>query len=52
MDHLSPLLAPMTIALACVTWHARRLGNERRDVALLAAFTSASAVAGAAVTAL
>ena len=52
MDHLAPLLALIATALAGVAWHAWKLGNERRDVALLAAFALASGVASAAVAAL
>jgi len=38
MDTTVLLLAIMTIALLAVTFHAWRLGNERRDIALLGAF--------------
>jgi hypothetical protein len=38
MDTLTPLAAVMTITLAAVTFHAWRLGNEKRDVALLGVF--------------
>ncbi|HZF79919.1 MAG TPA: hypothetical protein VEZ89_09010 [Rubrivivax sp.] len=48
MDEFSPLLAIVALSLAGVTWHAWRLGNERRDVALLAAFAMAGGVASAA----
>jgi hypothetical protein len=39
MDHITLMLAVLTLGMAGVTWQARRLGNERRDVRLLGAFT-------------
>lgn len=36
MDTFTLLLVASALAMLGVTWHARRLGNERRDVALLA----------------
>jgi len=44
------LFAIMTAALTGVTYHAWRIGNERRDVALLAVFAGLFA-AGTAVAA-
>jgi hypothetical protein len=44
------LLAIMTVAMIGVTYHAWRLGNEKRDVVLLAVFAVLFA-AGTAVTA-
>jgi hypothetical protein len=41
------LLTILTFFLAAVTLHARRLGNEKRDVALLGVF---SALMGAGTT--
>ena len=40
MDTTTTLLLLMTLVMLGVTWQARRLGNERRDVALLAVTTS------------
>ena len=37
MHTTTVLLAIMTVAMLGVTFHAWRLGNEKRDVALLAA---------------
>jgi uncharacterized membrane protein YadS len=39
MDTGTLLLAMMTVTLVGATFHARRLGNEKRDVALLGAFS-------------
>jgi hypothetical protein len=39
MDTGTLILAILTTALAGVTFHAWRLGNERRDVALLGTFS-------------
>jgi hypothetical protein len=39
MDTATFLLALLTVTLAGVTFHAWRLGNERRDVALLGVFS-------------
>jgi hypothetical protein len=44
------ILGIMTIALVCVTIHAWRLGNERRDVVLLGTFAGLFGVGTAAVT--
>jgi len=44
------LLAIMTVALTGVTYHAWRIGNEKRDIALLAVFAGLFA-AGTAVAA-
>jgi hypothetical protein len=33
------LLATLAVALAFATWHARHVGNDRRDIALLGATT-------------
>ncbi len=50
MDVPSLLLAALAVALVVAAWEARRLGNDRRDVTLLAMGagllgTSAAAVA-------
>ena len=37
MDNLVPFLGLMTATLFAVTFHAWRLGNDKRDVALLGA---------------
>lgn len=37
MNTVLLLFAIATVTMAVVTWHAWRLGNERRDVALLGA---------------
>jgi len=34
MDTTSGLLLALTVTVAGVAWHAHRIGNERRDVAL------------------
>jgi hypothetical protein len=39
MDITTPLLAILTLCLVGVTIHAWRLGNEKRDVALLGVFS-------------
>ncbi len=51
MDTLAWLLLLLTGTMFAVTWHAHRIGNERRDVALLGAIagllvasTAASAI--------
>ncbi len=41
MDTATLLPALMTVVLLGVTFHAWRLGNDRRDVALLGAFSGA-----------
>lgn len=41
MNTTTSLLAVMTVTLLYVTWQAWRLGNEKRDVALLGAFGGA-----------
>jgi hypothetical protein len=51
MDTSTLLFAIMTICLAGVTFHAWRLGNEKRDVVLLGVF-SALMGAGTAVAAI
>jgi hypothetical protein len=51
MDTSTLLFALMTIGLAGVTFHAWRLGNEKRDVVLLGVF-SALMGAGTAVAAI
>ena len=51
MDTGTLLLVILTLCLACVTFHAWRLGNEKRDVVLLAVF-SVLMGAGAAVAAI
>jgi uncharacterized membrane protein YadS len=50
MDSTTIAFGLMTLTLAGVAWHARRLGNDRRDVALLGAFSGLCGV-GAAVAA-
>jgi len=50
MDTNTTLLAILTLCLVGVTFHAWRLGNEKRDVALLGVF-SALMGAGTAVAA-
>lgn len=44
MDTLTIVLVVLTASLLWVTWQAKRLGQERRDVALLAAVTGALGV--------
>jgi hypothetical protein len=39
MDPITIILSALTPCLAGVTWHARRLGNEQRDMRLLGALT-------------
>lgn len=39
MDPVTIVLIVLTACMAGVTWHARRLGNEQRDVRLLGAIT-------------
>lgn len=51
MDTSTLLLALLTATLACVTFHAWRLGNEKRDVALLGVFSGLCGV-GTAATAI
>jgi cbb3-type cytochrome oxidase subunit 3 len=51
MDNSTLLFAILTICLVGVTLHAWRLGNEKRDVALLGVF-SALLGAGTAVAAI
>ena len=51
MDNSTLLFAILTICLVGVTFHAWRLGNEKRDVALLGVF-SALLGAGTAVAAI
>jgi hypothetical protein len=51
MDSGTLLLAILTATLLGVTFHAWRLGNDRRDVALLGVFTGLLGT-GTAVTAL
>lgn len=51
MDTSTLVLALLTATLVGVTFHAWRLGNEKRDVGLLGVF-SALLGAGAAVTAI
>jgi hypothetical protein len=36
MDSIFWMLLALTVTMSGVTWHSRRLGNEGRDVALLA----------------
>ena len=49
MNTITLLLAILTVTLVGVTFHAWRLGNEQRDVALLGVF-SALCGAGTAAT--
>lgn len=51
MDTSTLLLVILTLCLAGVTFHARRLGNGKRDVVLLGVF-SALMGAGTAVAAI
>ena len=51
MDIETLLLGIVTITLIGVAWHAARLGNERRDVVLLAVLGILSGI-GTATTAL
>lgn len=51
MDTATTLFAVMTLVLLWVSFQARRLGNEKRDVALLGTLTGLGGV-GTAVTAL
>ncbi len=39
MDSITLLLSIMTLCLIGVTFHAKRLGNEKRDVVLLGVFS-------------
>lgn len=48
MDTATLLLGIMTVVLVGVTLHAWRLGNEKRDVALLGAFAGLAGVGTAA----
>lgn len=50
MDSSTIAFGLMTLTLAGVAWHARRLGNDGRDVVLLGAFSGLCGV-GAAVAA-
>ncbi len=49
MDPLFWMLSLLALAMAGVTWHARRLGNERRDISLLGTVAALLAVGSAAV---
>jgi len=51
MDTLTILLFVLAVAMLGVIWQARRLGNERRDIALLA-LTAGLLGGGSAVSAL
>jgi hypothetical protein len=51
MDTSTLVFAILTICLVCITFHAWRLGNEKRDVLLLGVF-SALMGAGTAVAAI
>jgi hypothetical protein len=51
MDDLTLVLSSMAACLVVASAHARRLGNEKRDVALLAV-TAGLLVAGSAASAL
>ena len=51
MDTSTLLFAILAATLVCVTFHVWRLGNEKRDVALLGVFSGLCAV-GAVVTAI
>ena len=51
MDTTTLVFAILTATLAAVTFHAWRLGNEKRDVALLGVFGGLCGV-GAVVTAI
>lgn len=44
MDTGTLIFAILTATLAAVTFHAWRLGNEKRDVALLGVFSGLSGV--------
>ncbi|MFG6465171.1 hypothetical protein [Roseateles sp. BYS87W] len=48
MDTLTLLCTLMAVVLAAATWQARRIGNDRRDVALLGVSGGVAAL-GAAV---
>lgn len=50
MDTVTTILAVLSLTLAGVTWHAWRLGNERRDVTLLGVIAAACSL-GTAVAA-
>lgn len=50
MDTSTLLLALLTATLAGVTFHAWRLGNEKRDVALLGVFSGLCGVGTVATT--
>ena len=39
MDNSTLLFATLALCLVCVTFHAWRLGNEKRDVVLLSVFS-------------
>ena len=51
MDTSTILFAILTLCLVGVTFHAQRLGNEKRDVVLLGMFSGLMG-AGTAVTAI
>lgn len=51
MDTGTLLFSILTLCLAGITFHAWRLGNEKRDVALLGVFSGLCGV-GAAVSAI
>lgn len=52
MDTSTLLLALLTATLAGVTFHAWRLGNEKRDVALLGVFSGLCGVGSAGIATL
>lgn len=50
MDTLTSILAVMALSLLLAAWHARRIGNDSRDVRCLQAFCGATGM-GAALSA-
>ncbi len=52
LDLVTSLLIVLATALVCATWEARRHGNDKRDVALLAVLSSVFGVGSAATAVL
>ena len=52
MDSMAILIAVIAATLAAVTFHAWRLGNEKRDVALLGTLSGVCGLGAAAVAVL
>lgn len=47
MDTITIILSTMTVGLLYATWQSRRIGNEPRDVKLMALTTASLALATA-----